>query len=335
MQQNAVLKPPTSSRDSVPASVHTRLDPLETPDLPVRRSPSPVCHDVESTINHTFRHSHWKANRIRVARALEAANRPVRQQFAFARCGSSMWLLRHREHKNRFKAVLDTCRNRWCQPCQKERGRVITANLMTQIDDSPVRFLTLTLRSHHESLETLLARLYKAFKAIRLAPIWKDRIVGGCAFLEIKRAKNNTHWHPHFHILIQGRFVPKIPLAAAWLVATGDSHVIDIREVKTRREVFRYVVKYSTKTTSPTLHHDRVHLKEAIQTLQSRRTIIPFGSWRKMKLLRPPKNEDWAFYGHEYNLAAQAWSGDSVARAILAVLATLKPEQGLEFDIPP
>jgi hypothetical protein len=36
-------------------------------------------------------------------------------------------------------------------------------------------------------------------------------------------------WHPHLHVIAEGRFLDKHALSAAWHHATGDSFVVDIR----------------------------------------------------------------------------------------------------------
>ena len=304
------------------ASATASLDPYETAVAKATCSPSDG-----------FLHSHWAARRRRIIKALESTEVSLRQQSAFAGCGSSFWVLRSNDDLTVFKAVRDTCGNRWCEPCQKSRAHVIRSNLDRQLPDNPVRFLTLTLRSHGESLEEMLSRLYAGFRKLRASALWRDRVEGGIAFLEVTRGKQKDHWHPHLHVLLQGRFLPQNELAAVWLKVTGDSRVVDIRLVRSKARVIRYVAKYVTKTTSPSIHNQPNALIEAIEALRSKRTIIPFGTWRGMRLLHRDSEGSWKLYGHENQLAIKAYEGDELASTLTTILAVFGDCTSVEFTV--
>jgi hypothetical protein len=290
------------------------------------------------------RHSGWAPTRARIYAALERSDAPIRRLESYRSCGDRVWLLQHREDPTRLKITADTCKSRWCVPCQRDRSFRIRANLKAHLPPHPIRFLTLTIRSHNEPLAELLRRLYGGFRRLRNRSFWRDRVAGGIAFLEVKIGKNSGNWHPHLHVLLQGRYLPHELVRKHWLAVTGDSHVVDIRLVRSRDDVNRYVTKYTTKTTAPSIAHDDHRLDEAIQALRGKRTVIPFGTWAAWGLLRRNDASEWQLYAHENDLAWRARQGDVEAEFLLRVIDTLAHSPGIEFcwhateltsDLPP
>jgi len=239
-----------------------------------------------------------------------------------------MWVLRSTTDPSQFRTVQDTCKSRWCKPCYRSRAHLIRHRLSQHLDARPVRFLTLTLRNAEVSLKFQTDRLYKAFRGLRLTPLWKSRVLGGCAFLEVKIGKKSGLWHPHLHVLVQGRYIDMPRLRAEWLRLTGDSDNVDIRLIRQREEVLNYVTKYTTKTCdisnrsddpaangTPVMEHDV--LVEAMRALRGRRAIITFGEWRTYKLLKPEDSGEWTVYAHEHELRARALQDDPDAQSVL------------------
>ena len=326
------LSPPVL-RDVVPPEASPEADPavtlLATHETPVNENPiSPTP---------SWLHSHWAARRARVLAALHASEAPIRRLSAFANCGYGYWILQHAEDPHVFKAARDYCGDRWCELCQRNRAHVIRSNLERVVPDHPVRFITLTLRSATEGLRELLSRLYRGFRALRASDLWKAKTEGGVAFLEITRGKKGDHWHPHLHILAQGKYIDLQDLSDAWLAATGDSHHVDIRLVRNRQQLFHYVTKYCTKTSSPQMSDHPEALLEAIRVLRGQRAVVPFGTWLKFRLLRKDSAGVWKMYGHESKLDIMAYEGDILASALRIVLAAIRdgdvPGGDFEFHV--
>jgi hypothetical protein len=112
--------------------------------------------------------------------------------------------------------------------------------------DSP-RFVTLTLKHKREPLFLTLARLRASFAQLRRNPIWTSAVVGGVYSIEVKRNADTGCWHAHVHAITDGTFLAQKRLSDAWLHVTGDSMIVDIRAVRSRRDVVSYVTKYISK----------------------------------------------------------------------------------------
>ena len=115
--------------------------------------------------------------------------------------------------------------------------------------DSP-RMLTLTVRSSKsDALITLVDRLRDAFRRLRDRQEWKDHVVGGVYTLEVTYQPNRCGWHPHVHVVIDGSYWCRKSIKAAWEEVTGDSSIIDIRAIRSKKAAARYIAKYVAKAT--------------------------------------------------------------------------------------
>lgn len=330
IQQAPSGTPPTSST-LWGADASASLAPVETA---VNETPCSTSHrgvPTESTAPADFRHSGWEPQRRRVIAALRDAFGCGWSLQAFLDCGDGMWILRSKADPERYKAVANHCHSRWCVPCYRSRAFTIRNRVAEHLSDKPVRFVTLTLRHGVRSLAECLDHLYTSFRALRSKPLWKNRVSGGVAFLEVKRGRDSGLWHPHLHCLIQGRYIPQAELSQTWLDVTGDSTHVDIRLVHDRGAVIRYVTEYVTKTASISAYDaprtcDRnlatphESLVEAMRALRGRRTIISFGEWRRWRLLAADSDPDWECVGSLAELEHAADAGDHHASAIIDAL---------------
>ena len=140
------------------------------------------------------------------------------------------------------------CRDRLCPTCAHRRSRQTFHALRSAVEpmDSP-RFVTLTLKHKTEPLFLTLARLRGGLATLRRSPIWKAAVVGGVYSVEVKRNAQTGCWHAHVHMIIDGQFIAQNRLSEAWKAATGDSFIVDIRAVRSRRDVVSYITKYISK----------------------------------------------------------------------------------------
>jgi hypothetical protein len=174
--------------------------------------------------------------------------------------------------------VLDSCRHRLCPHCSKRRSWSCARSIehLGKEMDSP-RFITLTLRTQSDTLAESLERLRSGWKRLRQTKLWKSKCEGGVYSLEVTRGRSGDRWHPHLHILVDGSFIPQRELSDAWLKATGDSCIVDVRAVRSRRQIARYVSKYVAKGdefASWTLEQ----IAEYAQAMCGQRVIQTFGS---------------------------------------------------------
>ena len=321
-----------------PAAPNTHLDP---PESPVQQNTCSAYADEQSTrfrLVDSFRHSGWRDVRQRIWLALPEANLPIHRRVNFGRCGSSHWIQQHRTQPERFRIVLDRCHDRFCTPCAVDRRATIRRNLAGKLLPTPHRLLTLTIRHADEPLRDLLNHLLRSFRRLRQRRLWKERVTGGAAFLELTYNQQTTSWNPHLHVLLEGRYIPAPQLRQIWLEVTGDSHNLDISIVRTPARAIDYVCKYATKPLPACVTHHHRPLTEAIGALSHRRTIITFGRWRHWHLTSPPDDRSWSLYGHVDEIHYKALDGDQLAARVESMLHTADPHSGefcVDLDLPP
>jgi hypothetical protein len=183
-----------------------------------------------------------------------------------------------------------------------------------------LRFITLTLKHSATPLTDQLDKLHACFGKLRRSPAWATRITGGIAFLELKRSAPSDMWHPHLHILAEGRYLPHAELKAEWLRLTTDSSIVDIREVRDADHVARYVASYATKTLHYSVYKTPAALAEAMAALRGKRLYNCFGS---CTLPEPEDAKDvdiWQPYCSLAILVNLADHGDPEAKSILHTL---------------
>lgn len=246
------------------------------------------------------------------------------------------WLFRHKTNPRLWKIVPSHCHDRLCTPCQASRSATICQNLAKHLQDHPHRLLTLTIRSNDDPLTDQLNRLLRAFRRLRRDKLWTARVTGGLAFVEITWNPETTQWHPHLHAILDGAYIPKPDLNAAWLAATGDSNITHITLVRSPRAVSRYVTKYATKAYQHAITADDDALDELVLAVKSRRTVIPFGAWRRWRLLTDDKDKDWRLVCHSAELDHAGPAASDDALAAWSYARTLPNwAAGLEFDYAP
>lgn len=289
------------------------------PQWKARHAGGDIQDDVRLSV--TFRHSGWHRERVLLAESLARTGQALSRQAAFRDCGSHAYVLQSVEDPNVCRIAGSSCHDRFCLPCARERSFAIASNVIDRIRDRNVRFLTLTIKSDHEPLTQQLDKLYAAFQTLRRRQFWKDHVTGGVAFLEVQWNEGPHRWHPHFHILIEGLYMPKQRIKSLWYEITRDSFVIDIRLVEDATKVGQYVTKYATKPFNNTFVNRPDRLDEAIVALAGRKLAVTFGAWRGIILARRPLEGQWTNIGTLEEIICHAAHGDRDSREILRRLA--------------
>lgn len=316
----------------------TRLESLETESHPPEThfgsgTLDPLACDLpydweQMRLEINFRHSGWVRTRQLVANALHRTHVPLSRCSAFRYCGTDSWIERSIDDPTQYRIRCNRCHDRFCLPCGQERSRVIAHNVHERLDAKHARFVTLTLKSSGESLADLLDLLYTSFAKLRRTRLWSQTQVGGVAFLEIKWSEPTGRWHPHLHILTEGKYLAKQALSDAWKKATGGSFIVDVRKIHSADRAVAYVVKYASKPSDPSILRMPDRLDEAIVALKGRMLCLTFGTWRGVKLTDVPDTGTWTPIAPLSQLIRQARSGNPAARAILSHLpGTALPDQ--------
>lgn len=272
-----------------------------------------------------FRHSGWSVRRAQIWAAFNRLHMGDDRRSRFANCGSGLWLQQN-SARDDLKLACNTCHDRFCVPCAAARAARMAGVLEEKLQGVTARFVTLTLRHSRTPLVDQLARIGRSFTALRRRQFWTSAVDGGASFLEFKVGEQDGLWHVHLHILCTGRFVNQKRLSQEWHAVTGDSSIVDVRQVKDADHVAAYVTKYVTKPADASIYARPDLLDEMISGLSGRRLCATFGTWRGLKLDDIPEDTaGWCNIASVETLRSQAAAGDAEARRYLYAAARRWP----------
>lgn len=277
-----------------------------------------------------FRHSGWLRDRRRVWDALNVVFPGSTRARRFTSCGSNAWVVRDEENPARYAIVSDHCRDRFCRPCASFRGRVIAHNVVEYIRHRPYRFVTITIKTTGLTLKEGVDKLYRCFGKLRRTKLWALKVKGGCAVCEVLPRAGGTEWHPHLHLITEGKYLPVKPLRKLWMQITGDSYIVDVQMGKDADAAASYVSKYITKPFDDGTTRNPAKLIEAIRALHGRRLVSTFGSWRGYRLTEYHPAGVWIKVKPLGVLRLAAERGDPDARELYDFLTA----QGYRRNLP-
>lgn len=232
-------------------------------------------------------------------------------------CRTGAWFAHHQE-TNQVVILSSSCKLRWCPMCSNARAYAIARGSQDWLrrTKSP-KMLTLTLKHSSAPLGLQLNLLYNAFRQLRQRKLFTKNCRGGIWFFQIKFIKETQQWHPHIHALIDSRYIPQAALSTLWLALTQNSKIVDIRQVKDKREAAKYVSRYSARPAllSALPFEKRV---EVVTELHGRRIV---GTWSSARCvsLRPQNASTtgpWLTLGSFQNMSESA-NTDPVSLAVL------------------
>jgi hypothetical protein len=248
---------------------------------------------IQSRPQHRYHRSAWLA-RLRLIDALATSETERLKKIAVDMAGCCACPSLAEWSDGSIKASLPTCRKRCCPHCDKRRSRELALRVEFLIKEmNAPRFLTITLKSSNEPLKDQVKRMRASFAKLRRTKVWKRCVIGGIYGVEITRNPQTRAWHPHLHIVFDGLYAPQKELSDAWLKATGDSSIVDIRRISDRRNFARYITKYILKGDSSS--KDRAAnknvfalwpyraIREYVDALIGSRMIHTFGSLHNVK----------------------------------------------------
>lgn len=233
----------------------------------------------ENNEGESWLHRGWMPTRKRVAMALHLTGQSQERQFRFRACGREAYVAVDRRNRGNIRVLSNHCGDRLCQVCGNLRSYRLRAALMRKIHGKHATFLTLTVGGDRSNLRKTIDHLYQSFARLRRSPLWKKRVYGGAAFLEIHYSEKSQQWHPHLHIVMMSEYIDQGILSQAWKAATGDSFIVDIRRIRQDKLVAYYVTKYASKPLDGSFTKETSLLCEAIVALKGRRLCLTFGDW--------------------------------------------------------
>jgi hypothetical protein len=215
---------------------------------------------------------------------------------------------------------------------------MLCANVTEAINLSKktVRFCTITLRATQATLVNQLQRLTESFKSLRRRKWWKETVVGGALFIEVKLGENSKAWHVHGHLLTEGSFIDQRTFAQEWHAVTGDSYIVDVRACPDPERRAMYVTKYATKPAHPSVLQSPDHLQEFVTAIKGKRLFQCFGTWKDFALdATEPQASNLTLIGSIENIFNNARSGDTDATRWMEAAVRKWPHLADTFAIPP
>ena len=250
-----------------------------------------------------------------------------------AKCCQSPMLAITAEGHPRLAAI--RCRDRLCPLCAGRRSGEASklAGKALKAMNSP-RFLTLTVRSTPVPLADQLRVLIEAWKNFRRSKEWKEHVTGGIYAVQITRGKPGEGWHPHLHILIDGKFWDQRSLSLAWSKCNGGSPICDIRAVHDREATVNYVTRYITRPND-IASWEPGEIEEYARATRGLRFFQTFGTSHKATLDHRDPNDKPAPSRRVCSLRfidTAARDGHEAPRTLIAALRLYKPSLGRLFS---
>lgn len=271
-----------------------------------------------------WHHEFWAGRRGVVARMLSKLGVPLARRERFACCGSESFV-RFSPSRKRHKVVALFCHDRWCERCAKSRANVVASGVLRLLAGRRLLHIVVTWRHEARALGDQLTDLKRCFRNLRNTKEWKARIAGAVAFVEVKVSKADGLWHPHLHVLAEGKWFSVHRLRRLWHRITGHSWNCDVSAVTSERKVRNYVCKYACKPFDPSVFQDEARLAECMRTLHGTRLYDVYGSWRKTGLESEDRgSDDWVRVGRLDSILAAAGRGEEWAQA---VVRSLRPQR--------
>jgi len=302
------------------------LDPLETTSH--RQHLSADCGDIY-WVNPdavAWDHRGWHDDRMRIYGAMRRTQVSASRIHAFMHCRDAHHVFRE-PTTGEIEVRPETCKDRFCLPCGQLRSRRIAQALEVRMKPAADRlmFITLTVRGlPTDTLAEQIEKLKAAWRGLRKLPGWSNTVSGGAVMLEVKWSKTaGGHWHPHYHIIAEGRWVDRAWLKAAWYALTGDSDQVDVQRIDEPGKALSYVTKYASKPMDTSFTRRRWLLDEAMRTLKGVRLCSLFGTWYGTPLKEESEDDEtdvlttWVYCGSTRDLECRAERGDGEARNIL------------------
>lgn len=312
------------------------LDPPETSSHPQYPRPDDaICDNADNFRNPDsipWEHRGWQQTRRRVFASMCRVGIPDQRRCNFWACGDRVHVMRD-QISDELEVWTERCHDRFCLRCGQLRSHRIAEaleGLMKPVIDK-LMFITLTVRGRpDDSLRSMIDRLREGWKELRRLKGWKGLVRGGAVMLEVKwSATSGGHWHPHYHLVVEGEWVDEQWLRDAWKLITRDSDQVNVQRIKEPRQALGYITKYASKPMDSSFTSRPVLLDEAMKTLRGIRLAACFGSWHGTPLARKVESEgtdetegltQWVYEGTVDDLRTRASTQDQQAADVLAAV---------------
>jgi hypothetical protein len=192
------------------------------------------------------------------------------------------------------------CKKLFCPDCAAERATRLSTQTETRIaevmrtNSGRLCFLTLTTKNTL-TLESGLMKLKKAFTQFKRKKVFKEHIKGYFGGFDYTFNPKTNDFHIHLHLIVlRGKFWNQSDISDAWRDVTGDSFIVDIREVKNVRKGVKELCKYIVKPLD-LLKMPDAKFREVVEMKKGTRMFISGGCFYNVKLDHADDEDDNVF----------------------------------------
>ncbi len=203
-------------------------------------------------------------------------------------CCSAFRVLTCGEHTLRSYPTF-RCKKLFCPDCAAERANRLSRQTEAKIAEAMrtnkgrLCFLTLTAKNT-PTLEGGLSKLKKDFARFKRSKNWKAHIKGYSGGFDYTSNPKTNDFHVHLHLIVlRGKFWSQSDISDAWRDVTGDSFVVDIREVKNIHKGVKELCKYVVKPSDLMKMPDAQFL-EVVNMKKGTRMFVSGGCFYNVKL---------------------------------------------------
>lgn len=196
---------------------------------------------------------------------------------------------------------------------------------------------TFTLAHDGKSCSDRTDRILAAFSSVRKSAVWKRCVRGAVAVIETTLGGDQRHWHIHLHVLFDGDFLPHAQLKKAWMEATGDSYIVDLKFVHGRKQAVHYITSYIGKPLKIDGWTDD-EIREYATAMHGRRLLNTSGSFHNPKEdddSEPDTKEPSVHLAGANALLAADERGSEHVRHAADILSRLCPNVAVALDRTP
>jgi len=202
---------------------------------------------------------------------------------------------------------LSRCRQRLCPMCGKLRSTDVSRKLKLLVATmKDPRHLILTVKSTPLPLRVQLDNLRSSLSKLRRSTPWKTAVDGGVYVIECTHNTNTGLWHPHLHVLYDGRFFPVKQLQRLWHDITNGSEIVWLRRVDDGNAAANELSKYVSK---PAHLHELADplIREYHAATRGTRMLQAFGNCHGRNLHDDDEHEDLSPDTYAVSLNRLVW----------------------------
>ena len=182
------------------------------------------------------------------------------------------------------------CKKLYCPDCASERAARLSkqtelkiAEVMKANPGGRLCFLTLTTKNA-KTFEAGLRKLKKSFTTFKRKKAFKDHIKGYAGGFEHTFNPKTNDFHVHLHLIVlRGKFWNQSDISDTWREVTGDSFIVDIREVKDVHKGVKELCKYIVKSADLMKMPDD-KFREVVEMKRGTRMFVSGGCFYNVKL---------------------------------------------------